>query len=142
MPKSRRPPPPPIESRNESVGGGRSCTGVVTGDAPARICASEPARLGRERDRRSPGPRAALSAEALSSVFWMPRSWRPPGRMRSVPAAGPVGVDEKSALGPDGVGREPVLGADMDGRSGVCIGGRGCWPGPDGLAAIWLRRSG
>lgn len=103
----------------------------MTGEAPAKIWASEPAKLGLERDTRRLGPRA-LSAEALSSMFWMPRSCRPPDLIRSLEAAGPVGVDEKSALGPDGAGRAPELGADIDGRSGVCIGGREWEPGPEG----------
>ncbi len=112
----------------------------MTGEAPANICASEPARFGLDRDIRRLGPRA-LSAEALSSMFWMPRSCLPPGLIRSFAAAGPVGVDEKSALGPDG-GRDPELGADIGGRSGVCMGGRECGLGPEGWAEIWLRRSG
>jgi hypothetical protein len=52
----------------DDMSGGRSCTGVVTGDAPVRIWTSDPARVGRDRVVRRPGP-LALSAEALSSVF-------------------------------------------------------------------------
>jgi len=54
------------ESRSDS--GGRSWTGVVTGEAPANIWASEPAKFGLDRDIRRLGPRA-FSTEALSSIF-------------------------------------------------------------------------
>jgi len=71
--------------------------GVLTGELPVNICASDPARLALDLLTRSPappGPRA-LSAEAFSRVFWIPLSCLlPPGLMRSFDAAdGPVGVE-------------------------------------------------